>query len=85
MYAGDIAAVVGLKAIATGETLCDPTHPIVLESLVFPEPVISIAIEPRPQADMDRLGKDEPIPLQEFVDMIAKIDRYHQNLRVTSQ
>ena len=56
VYAGDIAAVVGLKAIATGETLCDPNHPILLESLEFPEPVISVAIEPKTQADMDRLG-----------------------------
>jgi elongation factor G len=55
--AGDIAAVVGLKHIATGETLCDPQKPIVLESLHFPEPVLSIAIEPRTQADMDRLGQ----------------------------
>jgi elongation factor G len=54
--AGDIAAVVGLKSIATGETLCDPKHPILLESLQFPEPVLSIAIEPRTKADMDRLG-----------------------------
>jgi elongation factor G len=54
--AGDIAAVVGLKSITTGETLCDPKHPIVLESLCFPEPVLSIAIEPKTKADMDRLG-----------------------------
>jgi elongation factor G len=54
--AGDIAAVVGLKSIATGETLCDPKHPILLESLQFPEPVLSIAIEPKTKADMDRLG-----------------------------
>ena len=56
VYAGDIAAVVGLKAIRTGETLCDPKHPILLEALVFPEPVISVAIEPKTQADMDRLA-----------------------------
>jgi elongation factor G len=54
--AGDIAAVVGLKRIATGETLCDPRKPILLESLEFPEPVLSIAIEPKTQADMDRLS-----------------------------
>ena len=52
---GDIAAVVGLKSIATGETLCDPKHPIVLESLHFPDPVISIAIEPKTKVDLDRL------------------------------
>jgi len=55
--AGDIAAVVGLKSIATGETLCDPRHPILLESLDFPEPVLSIAVEPKTKADMDRLGQ----------------------------
>jgi elongation factor G len=55
--AGDIAAVVGLKSARTGETLCDPHKPIVLEPLQFPEPVLSIAIEPKTQADMDRLGQ----------------------------
>jgi elongation factor G len=54
--AGDIVAVVGLKSIATGETLCDPRDPILLESLEFPEPVIAIAIEPKTQADSDRLA-----------------------------
>ena len=53
---GDIAAVVGLKSIATGESLCDPKHPIILESLHIPNPVISIAIEPKTQADLDRLA-----------------------------
>jgi elongation factor G len=55
--AGEIAAVVGLKEIATGETLCDFHKPILLESLQAPVPVISIAIEPRTQADMDRLAQ----------------------------
>jgi elongation factor G len=54
---GDIVAVVGLKSIATGETLCHPHPPIVLESLEFPETVISIAIEPKTTADMDRLSQ----------------------------
>jgi elongation factor G len=54
--AGDIAAVVGLKQVATGETLCDLANPIVLESLQFPDPVISIAIEPRTTADLDKLA-----------------------------
>jgi len=54
---GDIAAVVGLKSISTGETLCHPHHPIVLESLEFPDTVISIAIEPKTTADMDRLSQ----------------------------
>ena len=54
--AGDIAAAVGLKDVATGDTLCDPRHPIALESLDVPEPVLSIAIEPKTQADMERLA-----------------------------
>ncbi len=56
VLAGDIVAVVGLKGIATGETLCDPRKPVLLESLEFPEPVLSIAIEPKTQADMERLS-----------------------------
>jgi elongation factor G len=54
--AGDIAAGVGFKDIRTGDTLCDEKHPIVLESMKFPEPVISLAIEPKSQKDMDKLG-----------------------------
>jgi elongation factor G len=54
--AGDIVAAVGFKDIRTGDTLCDPAHPIILESMVFPEPVIGIAIEPKTQKDLDRLG-----------------------------
>jgi elongation factor G len=54
---GDIVAVVGLKDVVTGETLCDFHKPILLESLQFPNPVLSIAIEPKTQADMDRLGQ----------------------------
>ena len=57
IYAGDIAAVVGFKSVTTGDTLCDPQKPVQLESLQFPEPVISIAIEPKTQADMDRLAQ----------------------------
>ena len=53
--AGDIAAAVGFKDIKTGHTLCDEQHPIVLESMKFPEPVISIAVEPKLQADMDKM------------------------------
>jgi elongation factor G len=56
IWAGDIATIVGLKEVTTGETLCDPQHPVILESLDFPEPVLSIAIEPRTTADMDRLS-----------------------------
>ncbi len=54
--AGDIGAVVGFKDIKTGDTLCDEKHKIVLESMVFPEPVIGYAIEPKKQADVDKLG-----------------------------
>lgn len=54
--AGDIGAVVGFKDIKTGDTLCDENAPIVLESMVFPEPVIGLAIEPKTQADVDKLG-----------------------------
>jgi elongation factor G len=56
VYAGDIAAAVGLKTATTGDTLCDENKPIVLESIDFPEPVISIAIEPRSKADQEKLG-----------------------------
>ncbi|PZN07358.1 MAG: elongation factor G [Bacillota bacterium] len=57
VWTGDIAAAVGLKDTITGETLCDPNAPIVLESMEFPEPVISVAIEPKTQADQDKLGE----------------------------
>ncbi len=53
---GDIGAGVGFKDIRTGDTLCDENHPIVLESMSFPEPVIGIAVEPKTQADMDKMG-----------------------------
>ena len=54
--AGDIGAGVGFKDIHTGDTLCDENHPIVLESMTFPDPVIGIAVEPKSQADIDKLG-----------------------------
>ncbi len=56
VYAGDIAAAVGLKDTFTGDTLSDPEHPIILESMTFPEPVIEVAIEPKTKADQDKLG-----------------------------
>lgn len=56
VYSGDIAAAVGLRATSTGDTLCDEKDPIVLENLVFPEPVIDQAIEPKTKADQDKLG-----------------------------
>lgn len=55
-YAGDIVAAVGLKGTTTGDTLCDEQHPIVLESMQFPEPVISVAIEPKTKADQEKLS-----------------------------
>ncbi len=56
VLAGDIAAAVGLKDVTTGETLCDPNHIIMLEKMDFPEPVISVAVEPRSQADQEKMG-----------------------------
>ncbi len=56
VYAGDIAAAVGLKNTTTGDTLCDAKHPVVLESMEFPEPVIDIAIEPKTKASQDKMG-----------------------------
>ncbi len=56
VYAGDIAAAVGLKDTYTGDTLSDADHPVILESMTFPEPVIEVAIEPRTKADQDKLG-----------------------------
>jgi elongation factor G len=56
VYAGDIAAAVGLKQVSTGDTLCDQKQPVVLESMDFPEPVISLAIEPKTKGDQEKLG-----------------------------
>ena len=56
VLAGDIAACVGLKEVTTGDTLCDPTAPITLERMVFPEPVIHIAVEPKTKADQEKMG-----------------------------
>jgi elongation factor G len=56
IYAGDIAAVVGLKDTTTGDTLTDPNHPVILEKIIFPEPVISIAIEPKTKADQEKMA-----------------------------
>ena len=57
VYAGDIVAAVGLKNTRTGDTLCDPGHVIVLESLEFPDPVIHVAVEPKTKADQDKMSK----------------------------
>jgi len=56
VWAGDIAAVVGLKGVTTGDTICDQKSPIILEAMDFPEPVISVAIEPKTKADQEKLG-----------------------------
>jgi elongation factor G len=56
ILAGDIAACVGLKEVTTGDTLCDPDEPIVLERMVFPEPVIHVAVEPKTKADQEKMG-----------------------------
>ena len=57
VYAGDIAAAVGLKSVATGDTICDHQHPVVLEVMVFPNPVIALAIEPKTKVDQEKLGQ----------------------------
>ena len=64
VYAGDIAAAVGLKDVTTGNTLCDPDHPIILESMEFPEPVIDIAIEAKSKNDQDKMA----IAIQKLVE-----------------
>ncbi len=56
VYAGEIAAAVGLKDTTTGDTLCDEKHPVILEKMVFPEPVIELAIEPKSKADQEKMG-----------------------------
>ncbi len=56
VYAGDIAAAVGLKNTTTGDTLCDEKHPVILESMEFPEPVIELAVEPKSKGDQDKMG-----------------------------
>lgn len=56
LSAGDIGALVGMKVTTTGNTLCDPEHPVLLESIVFPEPVIDIAVEPKTKADQEKMG-----------------------------
>jgi elongation factor G len=57
VYAGDICAAVGLRSVTTGDTICDEKHPVVLESMDFPEPVISLAIEPKTKADQEKLAQ----------------------------
>jgi elongation factor G len=75
VQAGDIAAVVGLKKTYTGDTLCDQDNPIVLESINFPEPVISVAIEPRTKAEQDKLSDCLVKLLQEDPTFKVKVDK----------
>ena len=56
VYSGDIAAVVGIKNTTTGDTFCDEKHPVILESMEFPEPVIRVAIEPKTKAGQEKMG-----------------------------
>ena len=74
VQAGDIAAVVGLKKTYTGDTLCDQDNPIVLEAIKFPEPVISVAIEPRTKAEQDKLSDCLVKLLQEDPTFKVKVD-----------
>ncbi|MBU4369383.1 elongation factor G [Patescibacteria group bacterium] len=57
VYTGEIAAIVGIKNTSTGDTLCDPDHPVILESIIFPDPVISVAIEPKTKSDQEKMGQ----------------------------
>ncbi|MCX8020559.1 MAG: elongation factor G [Chitinophagaceae bacterium] len=72
--AGDIGAAVGFKEIKTGDTLCDENHPIVLENMFIPEPVISIAVEPKTQADVDKMGMAIAKLLEEDPTLRVKTD-----------
>ena len=56
-FAGDIVAIAGLKDATTGETICDPNNPIILEKMDFPDPVIEVADEPKTKADQDKMGE----------------------------
>ena len=71
--AGDIAAAIGLRDTRTGDTLCDDDHPIILEAMKFPNPVIDVAIEPKTKADQDKLG----IALAEAVGRRSDVPRAH--------
>ena len=73
VYSGDIAAAVGLRFTTTGDTICDEAHPVILESMEFPEPVISVAIEPKTKAGQDKMG-----------DALAKLAEEDPTFRVTT-
>ena len=74
VHAGDIAAAVGLKSVSTGDTLCDPAHPLVLEQISFPEPVIAQAVEPRTQVDHDKMANALERLAQEDPSFHVRID-----------
>jgi len=74
VYAGDICAAVGLKYTTTGNTLCDEANPVILESMEFPEPVISVAIEPKTKADQDKLSQGLSKLVQEDPSFRVKVD-----------
>jgi len=73
-YTGDIVAVVGLKHTTTGDTICDPDHQVVLESISFPTPVISVAVEPKTKADQDKLGNGLAKLADEDPTFVVKFD-----------
>jgi elongation factor G len=75
LYAGEIGAVVGLKSISTGDTLCAPNYPVLLESIHFPEPVISMAIEPKTQKDEEKLAETMKRLSQEDPTFKAEVDK----------
>ncbi|MCC6567040.1 MAG: elongation factor G [Chloroflexi bacterium] len=74
VHAGDIAAILGLKDTFTGETLCDPNNPIVLEKISFPAPVINVAIEPKTRADQDKMGEALRKLAEEDPTFLVKVD-----------
>ncbi len=74
VYAGDICAAVGLRSVSTGDTICDPKRPIVLESMQFPEPVIAVAIEPKTKADQDKLSNALAKLMQEDPTFRVRVD-----------
>ena len=75
VYAGDIAAAVGLKNVTTGDTICDPKEPVVLESINFPAPVIALAVEPKTKSDQEKLGQGLGKLMQEDPTFKVETDR----------
>ena len=75
VYAGDIAAAVGLKNVTTGDTICDPQKPVVLESINFPAPVIALAVEPKTKSDQEKLGQGLGKLMQEDPTFKVETDR----------